>query len=249
MSTPRVALITGGASGLGEAIVRRLAADGASVVIADIDMESAHALCAEIGDTAMVLELDVSREHDWVAAINSIDERHGRLDILVNNAGITTMGSIEDLTLEAFRHEFSIDVDGVFLGCKYGIALMKKTGGSIINMSSAAGIKAGADLAAYNAAKGAVTMLTKSTALHCAREKYGIRCNSVHPGAIHTPIIDKVLEQTEDPEAVMQGFVASHPIGHLGKPGDIAAIVSYLASAESGFATGAQFVVDGGMTL
>ena len=92
-------------------------------------------------------------------------------------------------------------------------------------------------------------MLTKSTALHCAREKYGIRCNSVHPGAIHTPIIDKVLEQTENPEAVMQGFIASHPIGHLGKPDDIAAMVSYLASDESGFATGAQFVVDGGMTL
>jgi 3(or 17)beta-hydroxysteroid dehydrogenase len=249
MTTQKVALITGGASGLGEAIVRRLAADGASVVIADIDMESAGALCAEIGGAAMALELDVSLEQDWVAAINSVDERHGRLDILVNNAGITTMGSIEDLTLEAFRHEFSIDVDGVFLGCKHGIGLMKKTGGSIVNMSSAAGIKAGADLAAYNAAKGAVTMLTKSTALHCAREEYGIRCNSVHPGAIHTPIIDKVLEQTEDPDAVMQGFIASHPIGHLGKPGDIAAIVSYLASDESAFATGAQFVVDGGMTL
>ena len=249
MSIHKVALVTGGASGLGEAIVRRLATDGAVTVIADIDMESAHTLCAEIGDTAMAIELDVSKEADWVAAISSIEERYGRLDILVNNAGITTMGSIEDLTLEAFRHEFSIDVDGVFLGCKYGIGLMKKTGGSIINMSSAAGIKAGADLAAYNAAKGAVNMLTKSTALHCAREKYGIRCNSVHPGAIHTPIIDKVLEQTENPDAVMQGFIASHPIGHLGKPDDIAAMVSYLASDESGFATGAQFVVDGGMTL
>jgi NAD(P)-dependent dehydrogenase (short-subunit alcohol dehydrogenase family) len=249
MSTQKVALITGGASGLGEAIVRRLSDDGAITVIADIDMDSANALCAEIGDTAMVLKLDVSEEHDWVAAINSIDERYGRLDILVNNAGITTMGSIEDLSFEAFKHEFSIDVDGVFLGCKYGIGLMKKTGGSIINMSSAAGIKAAPDLAAYNAAKGAVNMMTKSIALHCAREKYQIRCNSVHPGAIHTPIIDKVLEQTPNPEEVMQGFVASHPIGHLGKPGDIAAIVAYLASDESGFATGAQFVVDGGMTL
>jgi 3alpha(or 20beta)-hydroxysteroid dehydrogenase len=126
---------------------------------------------------------------------------------------------------------------------------MKKNGGAIINMSSAAGIKASSLLCAYNAAKGAVTMLTKSVALHCAEQKNGIRCNSVHPGAIHTAIIDKTLAQSDDPDALMETFVASHPVGHLGKPSDIASIVSYLASNESGFATGAQFVVDGGMTL
>ena len=159
------------------------------------------------------------------------------------------MGSIEDLTLEAFKHEFSVDVDGTFLGCKYGIGLMKKNGGAIINMSSAAGIRTGSQLCAYSAAKGAVNMMTKSIALYCAEQKNSIRCNSVHPGAIHTSIIDKTLAQSEQPEALMASFVASHPVGHLGTTDDVASIVSYLASDQSTFATGAQFVVDGGMTL
>ena len=245
----KVALVTGGASGLGEAIARRLSADGAAVVIADIDTQNAETMASELGNEAMALQLDVSQERDWVSGIATIEERFGRLDILVNNAGITTMGNVEDISYDDFVHEFNIDVFGVFLGCKYGIGLMKKIGGSIINMSSAAGIRASADLVAYNAAKSAIIGFTKSVALHCAQQQYDIRCNSVHPGAIHTPIIDKVLAQTENPEEVMAGFVAAHPVGHLGKPAEIAAMVAYLASDESTFATGAQFVVDGGMTL
>ena len=245
----KVALVTGAASGLGEAIAQRLAADGMVVVVADIDMANAGRVAKALTASSISLKLDVTQEQDWVEAIAAIEQQFGRLDVLVNNAGITTMGTVEDLTLEAFKHEFSIDVDGTFLGCKHGIGLMKKNGGAIINMSSAAGIKASSLLCAYNAAKGAVTMLTKSVALHCAEQKNGIRCNSVHPGAIHTAIIDKTLAQSEDPDALMETFVASHPVGHLGKPSDIASIVSYLASNESSFATGAQFVVDGGMTL
>jgi 3alpha(or 20beta)-hydroxysteroid dehydrogenase len=245
----KVALVTGAASGLGKAIAERLAADGCTVIAADIDMENVEKVAASLGNNASALRLDVSLEADWIAAIAVIDDLHGRLDVLVNNAGITTMGSIEDLTFEAFKHEFSIDVDGVFLGCKYGIGLMKKQGGAIINMSSAAGIKASPYLCAYNGAKGAVNMMTKSIALHCAAQRNNIRCNSVHPGAIHTEIIDKTLAQSDDPDALMATFVASHPVGHLGAPADIAAIVSYLASDEAAFATGAQFVVDGGMTL
>ncbi len=247
--TAKITLVTGAASGLGRAITERLAADGCTVVLADIDVENAERVAAGLGQGATTLKLDVSSEADWIAAMDVVEQSHGRLDVLVNNAGITTMGSIEDLTLEAFKHEFSIDVDGVFLGCKHGIGLMKKTGGAIINMSSAAGIKAGAHLCAYNAAKGAVNMMTKSIALYCAEQKNGVRCNSVHPGAIHTEIIDKTLAQSDNPDALMASFVASHPVGHLGAPSDIAAIVSYLASDEAGFATGAQFVVDGGMTL
>ncbi|MCX2980810.1 glucose 1-dehydrogenase [Halieaceae bacterium IMCC14734] len=248
-NSTKIALITGAASGLGEAIAGRLAADGCTVVVADIDMDNAERVATELGRSASALKLDVSSEADWVAAIASVESQYGRLDVLVNNAGITTMGSIEDLTFAAFKHEFSIDVDGVFLGSKYGIGLMKKQGGAIINMSSAAGIKAGPYLCAYNGAKGAVNMMTKSIALYCAEQKYNIRCNSVHPGAIHTAIIDKTLAQSDDPDALMANFVASHPVGHLGAPADIAAIVSYLASDEAAFATGAQFVVDGGMTL
>ena len=172
----------------------------------------------------------------------------GQLDVLVNNAGITTMGSIEDLELEAFRHELEIDVIGVFLGCKFAVANMKDRGGSIINMSSSAGLKAYSFLTGYNAAKAAVTLMTKSVALHCAENGYGIRCNSVHPGAIRTAIIDKVLAQVDNPEETLAGFEAAHPVGYLGHPDDISAIVAYLASDESRFATGAAFSIDGGAT-
>jgi NAD(P)-dependent dehydrogenase (short-subunit alcohol dehydrogenase family) len=245
----KVALVTGGASGLGEAIVRRLAAEGATVIAADIDEKAGSALAAELGNGVSFLHLDVTSESAWLEAFAAVDKTHGRLDVLVNNAGITTMGSIEALELAAFRTMLDIDLIGVFLGCKHVIPLMKRTGGSIINMSSMCGLKAGADLMGYNAAKAAVTMLTKAAALHYAREKYGIRCNSVHPGAIHTPIIDKVMSQVEDGDALYASFVAAHPIGRLGRPEEIAAITLYLASDESGFATGAEFVVDGGSSL
>jgi 3(or 17)beta-hydroxysteroid dehydrogenase len=242
----KTALVTGGASGLGLAICQRFVAEGASVVIADIDDAAGQLLAGELGASARFERLDVSQESDW----QSVFERLGKLDILVNNAGITTLGSIEDVTLEQFRHEFEIDVVGVFLGCKAGVAKMKLNGGgSIINMSSMTGVRAQADLVAYNGAKAAVTHMTKSVALHCAKQGYGIRCNSVHPGAIHTPILDKVMAQSDNPEALYAGWVATHPIGRLGKPEEIAAICVYLASDESAFATGAEFRIDGGSTI
>jgi len=239
----KTAFVTCGASGLGLDIVRRFVAEGASVVIADIDTAAGEALAAELGQR--FVKLDVSNEGEWLAALGPCD----RIDILVNNAGITTMGSIEDLTLAAFRHEFAVDVDGVFLGCKHIIPKMKDHGGSVINMSSMCGVRAQADLAGYNAAKAAVTHLTKSVALHYAAKGYGIRCNSVHPGAIHTAMIDKVMAQVDDPEALYAGFVATHPVGRLGKPEEVSSIVLYLASDESAFATGAEFRIDGGSSL
>lgn len=241
----KIGFVTGGASGLGEAIARRFVAEGASVVIGDIDEAAGAAVVADIGQAARFVPLDVREAASWQSALATCD----RLDILVNNAGITTHGSIEDITLDQFRHEFDIDVVGVFLGCKLVIPLMKDRGGSIINMSSLCGVKAMADLFAYNAAKAAVTHMTKSAALHYAAKGYGIRCNSVHPGAIHTPILDKVIAQVEDPQALYSGWVASHPVGRLGKPEEIAAIAVYLASDESGFATGAEFRIDGGSSL
>jgi 3(or 17)beta-hydroxysteroid dehydrogenase len=176
------------------------------------------------------------------------------LDCVINNAGITTAGNIEQVTLEQFRHEFEIDVVGVFLGCKYAVAKMKAPhnegrGGSIINMSSLAGIRANADLVAYNGAKAAVAHMTKSIAAHCAKSGYGIRCNSIHPGVIHTPILDKVLAQVPNPDEVYAGWVAVHPIGRIGTPEEIAAIAVYLASDESGFTTGAEFRIDGGSSI
>jgi NAD(P)-dependent dehydrogenase (short-subunit alcohol dehydrogenase family) len=244
----KVAFVTGGASGLGEAIVRRYVAEGAQVIIADIDVTGGEALAKEIG--ARFVPLNVSDEQAWLNAFAGIP----RIDILVNNAGITTHGSIEQLTLAQFRHEFDVDVVGVFLGCKYVIPLMKTKpdgsgGGSVINMSSMCGVRAQADLAAYNAAKAAVTHLTKSVALHYAKSGYGIRCNSLHPGAIHTPILEKVMAQVEDGQALYDGWVAGHPIGRLGKPEEIAAMAVYLASDEAAFTTGAEFRVDGGSSI
>ena len=245
----KIALVTGGASGLGEAIVRRFAAEGASVFAADIDGEKLARLTEELGGSVSALHLDVTREGDWTEGFAAIERRHGRLDVLVNNAGITTVGTVESLTLAEFRTMLDIDLVGVFLGCKHVIPLMKRTGGSVINMSSMSGLRAEAYLVGYNAAKAAVTLLTKSTALHYAGAGYGMRCNSVHPGAIHTPILEKVMAQVDDPKALYDGWVAGHPIGRLGKPQEIAAMVLFLASDESAFATGAEFVVDGGSSV
>jgi NAD(P)-dependent dehydrogenase (short-subunit alcohol dehydrogenase family) len=241
----KIAFITGGASGLGEAITRRFATEGAHVIIADIDDAGGAALAKELGQKAQFVHLDVSKEASWLIAFSSFP----RIDILVNNAGITTHGSIEEVSLADFMHEIDIDLVGVFLGCKHVLPLMKTHGGSILNMSSMCGVRAQGDLAAYNAAKAAVTHLTKSVALHCAAKKYGIRCNSIHPGAIHTPILEKVMSQVEDGQALYDGWVASHPIGRLGKPEEIAAIAVYLGSDESTFTTGAEFRIDGGSSL
>jgi NAD(P)-dependent dehydrogenase (short-subunit alcohol dehydrogenase family) len=239
----KIALITGGASGLGEAIARRFAAEGANLIIADIDVAAGDAVAQELG--AKFMRLNVSIEQDWLNAFATLDQ----VDILVNNAGITTHGSIEDLTLAQFRHDFEVDVVGVFLGCKHVIPSMKTHGGSVINMSSMCGVRAQADLAAYNAAKAAVTHLTKSVALHYAKSGYNMRCNSIHPGAIHTPILEKVMAQVDDGQTLYNSWVATHPIGRLGKPEDIAAIALYLASDDSSFATGAEFRIDGGSSI
>ena len=241
----KTALVTGGASGLGEAIARRFIAEGASVIIADIDAANGQAVADSLGQAASFVKLDVSLGADWDAALALTE----RLDILVNNAGITTHGSIEDVTLEQFRHEFEVDVIGVFLGCKAGVAKMRDRGGSIINMSSLCGVRAQGDLLAYNGAKAAVTHMTKSVALHCATKGYGIRCNSVHPGVIGTAILDKVLAQVPNPDEVYAGWVSTHPIGRIGTPEEIAAVAVYLGSDESGFTTGAEFRIDGGASV
>ena len=246
----KIALVTGGASGLGTAIAERLAAEGASVVLTDIDAQAGEAVAAAIGGQAMFLRHDVTSGDDWARVIAATESAHGRLDVLVNNAGITLMGTIEDISWEAWRQTFAVDVDSVYWGCKLGIGLMKRGGGgSIINMASGAGIKSSAGLVAYNAAKAAVIAATKAIALHCGQQRNGIRCNAVAPGAIRTPILDKVMAQVADPDAMLRGFEASHPIGFIGQPSDIASIVLYLASDESRFATGAVFSVDGGMIL
>ena len=245
----KVALVTGGASGLGQAIVRRFAAEGASVVVADIDREGAASLAEDLGARARAQHLDVTSEAGWQAAFAETDRLFGRLDVLVNNAGITLFGTIESLDLASFRQMLDVDLVGVFLGCKYAIPLMKRTGGSVINMSSICSLRAQPEYAGYNAAKAGMAHLSKSVALHCAREGTKIRCNTIHPGVIRTPILEKVMNQVEDPQALFATWVSIHPIGRIGKPDEIAAMALYLASDEASFITGAEFVVDGGSSL
>ena len=245
----RVALVTGGASGLGHAVVQRFVAEGACVMIGDIDLDGAHAVGAELGDAVRVRRLDVTQETDWSGAFAALEAWGGRIDVLVNNAGITTFGTIETLGLAEFRQMLDIDLVGVFLGCKQVVGLMKRTGGSVINMSSMCSIRAQPEYCGYNAAKAGMTHLSKSVALHYAREGYGMRCNTIHPGVMHTPILDKVMAQVADPQALYAQWSALHPIGRMGRPEEIAAMALYLASDEATFITGAEFVVDGGSSL
>jgi len=245
----KIALVTGGASGLGAAMSRRFVAEGASVVVADIDTDNAALLAAELGPAASVQKLDVTDEADWIAAFAAVEQRHGRLDILVNNAGITDFGTVESLEVQKLRHMLEVDLVGVFLGCKHVVPLMKRTGGSVINMSSMCSIRAQPEYSGYNAAKAGMTHLSKSAALHYAAQAYGIRCNTIHPGVIRTSMLEKVMAQVEDPQALYAKWAALHPIGRMGEPADIAGMALYLASDEASFITGAEFVVDGGSVL
>lgn len=250
----KVALISGGASGLGRQSALRLAEEGARVVVTDINEDAGEDTARELGDVGAFLFHDVTKEADWAKATQLALDRFGRLDIVVNSAGIGTMNSVEDCSLEEWRQVMSVNGDGVFLGCKFGIEAIKLTsteagaGGSIINISSVSGLIGGHNLAAYNASKGAVRLLTKSVALHCARSGYNIRCNSVHPTFIDTPMVRSMIDGADDPQRVEQKLARQVPLGHIGEPNDIAWGIVYLSSDESKFMTGAEFVVDGGIT-
>ncbi len=245
----KIILLTGGAMGLGKAATQRLVEEGARVLITDHNAEAGAATAAELGDNVDFLEQDVTNPDRWTEVIAHVEETYGRLDVLVNNAAVTVFGSIADVSYEDFRRCYNVDVDSIFLGCKAALPLMSKTGGSIVNFSSAAAINASPDLVAYNSAKAAIPMLTKSIALYCAREKNGVRVNAVLPGTIMTPNVRSVIDGTPDPAATEQAFQLAQPVGHMGEPDDIAHLIVYLASDESKFATGAAFAVDGGLSI
>lgn len=248
----KIALVTGAANGLGAAAARVLAAEGARVLLTDIDTEKVEAQTCAINrdrpDSAAWMRHDVASQSDWEAVLARASERFGGLHVLVNNAGIGSLASVEEETLENWRRVHAVDLDSVFLGCKHAIPVMAASGGgSIVNISSVSGIIAGHNLAAYNSAKAAVRHLSKSVALHCARQGNGIRCNSVHPSFVDTPILDRLAGGTRREEAV--GKLARQiPLGRIGRPDDVAYAVVYLASDESSFVTGAELVVDGGIS-
>lgn len=248
----KIALITGAAQGLGEAISRMLAREGATVLLTDINADGAASVAASINaehaGKASSIAHDVTSVEQWQAAIAAC-EALGGLHILVNNAGIGTIGGVTEDTLENFRRVHEVDVDSIFIGCKYALPVMTASGGgSIINMSSIAGIIAGHNQASYNSAKAAVCHLSKSIALDCARKGNGIRCNSVHPVFIDTPIIDGLGGNKMSRDELVVKLGRQIPLGRIGKPDDIAYGVLYLASDESAFVTGVELRIDGGIS-
>ncbi len=245
----KIILLTGGAMGLGKAGAKRLLSEGAKLVITDHEADVGRKTAEELGGPVEFLEQDVTDPDRWSEVMDHIEKKYGRLDVLINNAAVTVFGSIADVSYQDFRRCYQVDVDSIFLGCKAALPLMAKTGGSIINLSSAAAINASADLVAYNSAKAAIPMLTKSIALHCARDKNGVRVNAVLPGTIMTPNVRSVIDGTPDPATTEQQFALAQPVGHMGEPDDIAHLLVYLASDESKFATGAAFAVDGGLSI
>ncbi len=252
----KIALITGGSRGIGAETARLLATEGATVIIIDILDDLGRSVAEEIGDSASYYHLDVSKEADWQAVCETIRQQYGRLDILFNNAGVSGFEpefeqraqDIEQVTLDDWHKIHAVNLDGVFLGCKYGIPLMKEKGGSIINMSSRSGMVGMAQTAGYCSSKGAVRNLTKSVAIYCAQYGYNIRCNSLHPGAIYTPIWDTVMGDTPEQRTETLNFVKRGiPLNEMGKPLDVAYNVLYLASDESRYITGSEMVIDGGI--
>lgn len=257
----KVALITGGASGIGRGCAERLAQEGATIVVTDLqDQKGAETVAAiqAMGGKASYLHHDVTSEQAWIDAVAAVKSKHGRLDILVNNAGIGIGGSVLTMTLEDFQKQTAVNLDGVFLGVKHSIPLMRENGGgSIINMSSVAGLKGSAILAGYCATKGGVRLFTKAVAMECAAAKDGVRVNSVHPGIIETPIWDTIVgtgevgDNARPPRGAALDAMSAEgvPLGVKGYPEDIANGVLWLASDESRYVTGAEIVIDGGLSV
>jgi len=245
----KVVLVSGGASGIGAATARLVVQEGGKAVLADRDEAKGRALAAELGGAAQFVALDVTDEMAWQKAVAASVDRFGGLHGLLNAAGVGVRNSIEDCTLEEYRRVNDINALGTFLGCKATVPAIKQSGGgSIVNISSVLGLRGASYALAYCASKGAVRTLTKNVALHCAQMKYDIRCNSVHPGYIDTPMIAPRLDQTIDNMSGRQWLEELHPLGRLGRPEEVANMILFLLSDESTFSTGSEFVCDGGLT-
>ncbi len=234
----KVILVTGGASGLGKSGATLMNAEGAKVVISDINADMGEDTAAEIGNGVTFLYQDVTQLSDWDRVIAQVMEQHGRLDVLVNNAGIVVVADVEKTTLEDWRSVNAVGTDGTFFGIQKGIGAMRKSGGgSIINMSSVAGIIGYPLVFAYSASKGAIRSMTKSAAVYCAQNSLGIRVNSIHPGTIATPMVSGFESDVEEKGEVRVKLL-------LGEADDVGHMMVYLASDESKFVSGSEFVID-----
>ena len=256
----KIALVTGAANGLGRCTALTLAREGAVVIATDLQAERGASLVAEIeaaGAAAQFLRHDVTDEDAWSSVIADIKRRHGRLDVLVNNAGIGLSSPVVDMSFADWRRQVAVNLDGVFLGVKHALPLMRESGGgSIINVSSIAGIKASPNVSGYCATKGAVRLFTKSVALECAALKDGVRVNSLHPGIVETAIWDTLIGTGPDGSnarprgPTIAGLTAQAvPLGRPGRPEEVAAGVLWLASDESSYVTGTELVIDGARSI
>jgi 3(or 17)beta-hydroxysteroid dehydrogenase len=233
----KIILVTGAAGAVGSAVAEAVVKAGGLAIATDL-----------AGRAGMDHALDVASEDDWLRVVAEIDRAAGRLDGLVNAAGIVARGSVEDTDLATWRRVMAVNLDGTFLGCKYGLALLRRDGGAIVNISSVSGLVGGYNLAAYNASKGGVRLLTKSVALHGARLKPQVRCNSIHPAFLEGPMADALIAETSNPERARARMTGDVPLGRFGQPAEVADMCVYLLSEESAFVTGAEFVIDGGLT-
>lgn len=250
----KVALITGAAQGIGEAIARAFVAEGAIVCLTDINDVAGRALAGELGTHATYRHLDVRQETDWEAVIDALLDAHKRVDVIVNNAGVTGFEAgpaahdPEHATLADWRRVHETNLDGVFLGCKHGIRAMRATGeGSIINLSSRSGLVGIPAAAAYASSKAAIRNHTKTVALYCAGQGLAIRCNSIHPAAILTPMWEPMLGVGSEREQRMAELVSDTPMRRFGRPEEVAALAVMLASDEATYMTGSELNLDGGL--
>ena len=245
----KVVLLSGGASGIGAATARLVVREGGKAVLADRDLAHATTLAQELGASAFAAPLEVTDEASWQNAVAAAVEKFGGLHGLLNAAGIGVRDSIETCSLADYRRVNDINSLGTFLGCKSALPAMKHSGGgSIVNISSVLGLRGASYAMAYCASKGAVRALTKSVAMHCAQMKYNIRCNSVHPGYIDTPMIAPRLDKPVGNLSGRQWLEELHPLGRLGQAEEVANMNLFLLSDESSFSTGSEFVCDGGLT-
>ena len=250
----KVALVTGAARGIGQAIAELLALEGAKVIVTDINDELGKVVAAGIGNNAEYIHLDVSQESEWQSVSDHISKTYSCLDILINNAGITgfleTSGphDPENLDMDSWHKVHDTNIHGAVLGCKYGIQLMKSSSAaSIVNISSRSGIVGIPAAVAYASSKAALRNHTKSVALYCAEKRYPIRCNSIHPAAILTPMWDTILGEGEQREQGIEAIAVDIPLAAMGEPIDVAYAALYLASEESRYVTGIELNIDGGI--
>tara|TARA_Y100001970_G_scaffold212083_1_gene258960 strand:- start:4145 stop:4915 length:771 start_codon:yes stop_codon:yes gene_type:complete len=248
----KVAIVTGAASGLGLASSKKLIQEGAKVVLTDINQQALDEVkehFKDFSETQFSTEyLDVTSEESWQEIIEKVELEYRKINVLINSAGISLGSDIVSTDFEVWKKVHQVNLDSVFLGCKYTIPRMAEHGpGSIINLSSISGIVAGWNTAAYNSSKAGVRLLTKSTALYCAKKGYDVRCNSIHPAFVNTPILDPIKQAFGDDEAVRK-LARQIPMNKIGDTDDVAYAVLYLASDESKFMTGAELVLDGGLS-